>query len=166
MKDVVPTTDPGVGGTDEVISDTDGDIPIVVVTVPHADDTTAESQLTNDGERVGERKSDQRQSLHIERSTSPEIPLQNSQNTSLVPEVAAEGGEGTASDGRGQGKVRSGSDGRLLERIVSTLVERSHSGAGMTREARRGGGVKRKTITARKPSQQLSLVDKDEVRMS
>ena len=65
----------------------------------------------------------------------------------------------------GAGEQQQKNDGgRLLERIVESLVERSHGGASVGRRGRgRGrGGQKRKTLTARKPSQKLAMVEREE----
>ena len=79
-----------------------------------------------------------------------------------------EGGQGaskTEASARGRGgggeqRRASEGGGRLLERIVESLVERSH---GVSVQGRRGRGRgKRKTLTARKPSQKLSVVEREE----
>lgn len=144
------------------------DVPIVVVTVPNTDATgctddqglpppvaDGEAEGTNEGEGEMERQDG-------ERSTSPEIPLQNSPEAGQVRD-GGDGGGGRGGQRGGRGQVSTG--GRLLERIVSSLAERSAQlggGGGGGREARK---TKRKTLTARKPSQKLSLVDGEEVRV-
>lgn len=143
------------------------DVPIVVVTIPNADTTTCTdagpTPLTDDTVAENASVPDQK-TVCVDRSTSPEIPLQNSQIIASSPEAVPDAGRGSGGlikVGGGQGKARVGSEGRLLERIVSSLVERTvlHSGG---RDAKRGG-AKRKTLTAKKPLQKLSLVDGEEV---
>ena len=87
-------------------------------------------------------------------SPSPEIPLQNSsQNSASSPEATLCGLRKASSGG-----------GHLLEKIVNSLVERSHvSARGEGVRGGRGGRGKRKTLTAKKPTQKLSIVDNDQV---
>ena len=65
-------------------------------------------------------------------------------------------------EGAGEQQQKNGG-GRLLERIVESLVERSH-GVSVGRRGRGRGrpGRKRKVLTARKPSQKLSVVEREE----
>ena len=117
-------------------------------------------ETTDGGQTETEEKS--------QHSPSPEIPLQNTlspetvpgeeQGTSEVVSAEEPAGEVGGATGPGVGGQRNGSSGgRLLEKIVSSLVERSQSSAA------RGGGGRRKPLTAKKPLHQLTLVEEEEV---
>lgn len=150
--------------------DKKSDVSVVVVTVSNSaaaspSTTTPAAAATPAG--VGQGESEEKH------SPSPEIPLQNT----LSPETASAGGQaannvtsrgeepvgdvGGASGPTTAGGQRShvSGGGRLLEKIVSSLVERSQSSVG------RGGrrGTRRKPLTAKKPSQNLTLVEEEKV---